>query len=88
MKIVLPFRFLLGAALISATLACINQVAAGEVKITKNDKGHFTLLRDGQPYFIRGAGGSDHLDVLKAAGGNSISPGASKRWSSAWTASA
>ena len=72
MKIALPFRFVLGAALISATLTGINQATADEVKITKDDKGHFTLLRDGQPYFIRGAGGSDHLDVLKAVGGNSI----------------
>jgi hypothetical protein len=30
------------------------------------------LLRHGQPYFIRGAGGHTYLDRLKACGGNSI----------------
>ena len=43
-----------------------------EVKVNKDGKGHFTLLRDGQPYFIRGAGGSSHLALLKEHGGNSI----------------
>jgi hypothetical protein len=42
------------------------------VKIEKDDMGRYTLVRGGQPYFIRGAGGSGHLDVLKECGGNSI----------------
>jgi hypothetical protein len=34
--------------------------------------GRWQLLREGKPYFIRGAGGSDKLDLLKVCGGNSI----------------
>ena len=32
----------------------------------------YQLLRDGQPYFIKGAGGSHYMDRLKNYGGNSI----------------
>jgi hypothetical protein len=38
----------------------------------KNDNGHFTLLRDGQPYFIHGAGGDASKPFLKQCGGNSF----------------
>lgn len=41
------------------------------VKIEKHGDG-YRLLRGGQPYCIKGAGGSQKLDVLAAAGGNSI----------------
>jgi Glycosyl hydrolases family 2, TIM barrel domain len=41
------------------------------VKIEKIFDNH-RLLRDGKPYFIKGAGGRSYLDVLKATGGNSI----------------
>ena len=34
--------------------------------------GRFDLIRDGEPFFVKGAGGADHLDQLAAAGGNSI----------------
>jgi hypothetical protein len=37
----------------------------------------FELTINGQPYFIKGAGGSEHLDELVKAGGNSI-----RTWSS------
>jgi Glycosyl hydrolases family 2, TIM barrel domain len=41
------------------------------VKLEKTESG-YRLLRDGKPYFIKGAGGRSYLDVLKATGGNSI----------------
>ena len=50
---------------------------ASVVKIEKTANG-FRLMRNGAPYFIKGAVGSKELDPLKAAGGNSIriySPG-------------
>ncbi len=41
------------------------------VKLQKTEQG-WQLLRDGEPYFIKGAGGSGSLEQLAAAGGNSI----------------
>jgi len=35
-------------------------------------RGKAQLTRKGKPYFVRGAGGKDHLDLLAKAGGNSI----------------
>lgn len=58
-----------------ATIACLLTAAAAAhpvpVEVVKTDRGH-ELQRGGEPYFIRGAGGQDHLDVLVSAGGNSI----------------
>ncbi|MFC3197160.1 glycoside hydrolase family 2 TIM barrel-domain containing protein [Parapedobacter deserti] len=42
-----------------------------KVEIVAHDGG-FTLLRGGEPYFIKGAGGTNYLDRLQAYGGNSI----------------
>lgn len=36
------------------------------------ENGQFTLLRDGEPYYIKGAGGHDYLEELVYLGGNSI----------------
>ncbi len=41
------------------------------VKLIRTDAG-WQLLRDGQPYFIRGVGGTTALEELAARGGNSI----------------
>ncbi|HZT40545.1 MAG TPA: glycoside hydrolase family 2 TIM barrel-domain containing protein [Chthonomonadaceae bacterium] len=41
------------------------------VKLVRTANG-WQLLRNGQPYFIKGAGGSGSLDRLKAAGANSV----------------
>jgi hypothetical protein len=42
-------------------------------KVTIEQKnGNFRLLRNGKPYFIKGAVGSDYLEKLKQYGGNSI----------------
>lgn len=44
---------------------------ASKVEIVKTEKG-FQLLKDGQPYYINGAGGTVKLEELKNYGGNSI----------------
>ena len=44
---------------------------ASEVKIVSKENG-FQLLRNGQPYFIKGVCGSSRLEELVAAGGNSL----------------
>ena len=36
------------------------------------DGGQHRLLSDGEPYFVKGAGGTTHLDLLAEVGGNSI----------------
>jgi hypothetical protein len=72
MKSFFPTRLLRGTAMLCATMLHFGSASAGEVKVGKDDKGHFVLLRDGKPYFIRGAGGSSHLALLKEHGGNSI----------------
>ena len=43
----------------------------GAVWVAK-DGASYTLIRNGKPYFIKGAGGFSHYDMLKAYGGNSI----------------
>ena len=55
---------LLGAPLLTATPT--------RVEIKQETSGSFTLLRDGQPFVIRGAGGTSHLKDLVKYGGNSI----------------
>ncbi len=55
-------------------------VAPVKVEIVKQGDS-FQLLRDGQPYFIKGAGGSNNFATLKRAGGNSLRTwGAENLW--------
>ena len=42
------------------------------VTLSRGASGTYQLLRNGKPYFIKGAGGSASLPKLKDAGGNSI----------------
>lgn len=57
------------AALLSASV-----LSAAPIPVTVGQKadGSWQLLRDGQPYHILGAGGTDHLELLARYGGNSI----------------
>jgi hypothetical protein len=64
-------RFLHLFLLTLVTVAC---ASAAKVQIIKQD-GRYQILRDGQPYFIKGAVGGVHLDQLAAAGGNSTRAG-------------
>lgn len=38
----------------------------------KKENGIYTLYRNGNPFKVKGAGGHEHLDVLKEMGGNTI----------------
>ena len=42
-----------------------------KTEIIKTKSG-FQLLRNGEPYYVKGGGGTEHLEVLKNIGGNSI----------------
>ena len=51
---------------------CFSQIRDREkTEIIKTNDG-FQLLRNGSPYYVKGAGGDSHLGVLKSIGGNSI----------------
>ncbi|MCM2373108.1 glycoside hydrolase family 2 TIM barrel-domain containing protein [Aporhodopirellula aestuarii] len=60
------------AGLLSVALSVPGATFASEVTVEKDDQGHFFLKREGKPYFIYGAGGTDHLKTLVECGGNSI----------------
>lgn len=47
------------------------QSLVGKTEIVKTDNG-FQFFRDGKPYYVKGAGGNEYLDVLNSIGGNSI----------------
>ena len=47
------------------------QVNTQKTEIVKTNNG-FQLLRNGKPYYVKGAGGTEYLDVLNSIGGNSI----------------
>lgn len=47
-------------------------VRAGGPLSLRQTGGGWELLRDGEPFFLCGAGGQKHLDVLVASGGNAI----------------
>ena len=59
------------AAFLLAIGAIAQFALAVPASFEKTDDG-WQLLRDGKPYTIKGAGGHEYLDQLKAAGGNSI----------------
>jgi len=52
------------------TLTAHSQVS--KVEVTTNSLGNFELLRNGMPYYIKGAGAKDHFDLLVKSGANSI----------------
>ena len=58
---------------IAGVLLLASQVvfAASDVQVVKSSEG-WGLVRDGKPYFIKGAGGNTRLDYLAQCGGNSI----------------
>jgi hypothetical protein len=63
----------LTATLSLALISAAPPRAAGPVKVTvRQAGGRYELLRDGKPYFIKGAGGGQYPDRIAAYGGNSI----------------
>ncbi len=65
-------HFVLLAALLVVLMGCAaDSSGPSEVTIVADGEG-YQLLRNGEPYFIRGAGGTWRLDLLKERTGNSI----------------
>lgn len=68
-----PPRWLAGLFCMASFLAADHTRAAESVvRIQTDGKGGHTLLRDGKPFVIHGAGGTSHLKDLVKYGGNSI----------------
>jgi hypothetical protein len=44
----------------------------GRVRIVADAGGGFVLVRDEKPYYVRGVGGSVHMDLAASAGANSV----------------
>ena len=65
-----PMRILV-PLLVPALLATAT-AEPGPLSMRRNASGAWELVRDGKPFFIRGAGGQRSLDVLVESGGNSI----------------
>ncbi|MDU0371316.1 glycoside hydrolase family 2 TIM barrel-domain containing protein [Hymenobacter endophyticus] len=61
----------LGLALLTLTSAACAQTTAVKVEI-RQMQGRYELLRAGKPYFIKGAGGGQFPERIRAYGGNSI----------------
>jgi hypothetical protein len=68
------FRAILPLALAAFTTSlALAGPPASPVKVTvRQANGHYELLRGGQPYFVKGAGGSQYPERIAAYGGNSI----------------
>jgi hypothetical protein len=57
--------------LLAATFHC--KVSAQVVPVTiQGSVGSFEIMRNGNPYFVKGAGGDKRLDVITLSGGNSV----------------
>ena len=68
---------LLGGPLLASGLAWSE---VPHVEVVPTESGGYQLLRDGQPYFIKGAGGSSDLGRLAEIGANSIRTWGSDQW--------
>lgn len=55
----------------SASTDSIGAEGPISTRVVKTKSG-FQLIRDGKPYFIKGAGGASYMEKLKSYGGNSI----------------
>jgi hypothetical protein len=66
-----PYHSIKATLIVLLTIAVVSNLYASKVEIISTDKG-FQLLRNGEPYYINGAGGTVKLEELKKYGGNSI----------------
>jgi len=72
----MPLRLSTFSRLASVALSLflgLSITGRGQSRVTVRETGgQFQLLLNGRPFFIKGAGGTGHLQELKALGGNSI----------------
>lgn len=63
--------YFLGILLASMLTSTAQIIAPVKTQVVKDQEG-FKLIRDGKPYFVKGAGGTNRMELLVASGGNSI----------------
>ena len=66
-----PILFLAAFAPIALYAAPVGETQPSVVKVVKTSRG-FQLLRNGRPYFVKGAGGDGSKALLRDCGGNSF----------------
>ena len=64
-----PMKFV--ASIFALILTNLTMAQAVKVEVQKTAQG-WEMLRDGKPYYVKGAGGDTHLDLVVQIGGNSI----------------
>lgn len=60
------------AALVLMAILLVASVHGASVVSVRQNGSGWELVRNGVPYFVKGAGGSQHLDTVAPSGGNSI----------------
>lgn len=68
-KMVRTALFIFAAAMLMPFMSFSQAI---KVEIKQDETGRYMLYRGGEPYYIKGAGGSNHIDELISLGGNSI----------------
>jgi hypothetical protein len=66
--------FLVTLSLVSALMACHEERRTNKAARVYVDQqeGRYTLMRDGKPFAVKGAGGFSHFQELEEAGGNTL----------------
>jgi hypothetical protein len=66
-------KYLFFFLFLSTLYACSDSRSKRSCKVFIEQKdGDFKLFRNGKPFAIKGAAGSEHLDLLSELGGNTI----------------
>jgi hypothetical protein len=69
------FRLLFCLAIVLHVVGCKDDsdgYVKRKVSIAETEEGKFVLLKDGEPFIIKGAGGASQFDKLREAGGNTV----------------
>jgi hypothetical protein len=64
--------FFIAAALISVSFTGGDKSNESATVTIRKENGRYQLYRNGEPYYIKGAGGYNHYEKLKEYGGNSV----------------
>ena len=77
------FKLIITGLILGLILMACSTQGDNSVSIKETDKG-YQLIRNGKPYFIKGAGGIGHYKTLAEAGGNSIRTWGVGHWEEAF----